>query len=116
MSHVKGNCASVVLELIHKIYARSLVLYPGELRRDFSAEMVEVFDERMSEAYSRRGFSGLLWVWCSAMQEFVTVALPSRLAEHVVPIVAVTATLTFMMWFVGYVGYVMERACPGCGH
>jgi hypothetical protein len=116
VTHVKGDSASAILELSHKIYASCLVLYPCELRRDFGAEMVEVFDEQVSEAYSQRGFPGFLWVWFSAMQEFVTIALPSRLAERVVPIVAVTATLTLMMWFAGYVGYVMERACPGCGH
>ena len=115
MTYVKDNSTSIVLELSHKIYARSLVLYPGDLRRDFGAEMVEVFDEQVSQAYSRGGFPGFLWVWFSAIQELVTIALPSRLAERVVPIVAVAATLTLMMWFAGHVGYVMERACPGCG-
>jgi hypothetical protein len=33
-----------------------------------------------------------------------------------VPIVAVTAALALMVWFAGYIGYVMETACPGCGH
>ncbi len=116
MAHLKRNSASGVLEVSRKIYARSLVLYPSELRRDFGAEMIEVFDEQVSEAYSRRGFPGFLRVWFSAMQEFVAIALPSRLAERVVPIVAVTATLALMMWFAGYIGYVMETACPGCGH
>ncbi len=115
MAHVKRNCASAVLEVSHKIYARSLALYPSELRRDFGAEMVEVFDEQVSEAYSRSGFPGFLCVWFSAMREFVAIALPSRLAQRVVPIVAVTAAMALMLWFAGYVGYVMETACPGCG-
>ena len=115
MAHVKGNSASTVLEVSHKVYARSLVLYPSELRHDFGAEMVEVFDEQVSEAYSRSGFPGFLCVWFSAMREFVTIALPRRLAERVVPIVAVTATLALMIWFAGYVGYVMGTACPNCG-
>jgi hypothetical protein len=116
VTHVNGNSASAVLEVSHKVYATSLVLYPSELRRDFGAEMVEVFDQQVSAAYSRSGFLGFFRVWFSAMQEFVTVALPSRLAERVVPIVGVMATLTLMMWFAGYIGYVMETACPGCGH
>jgi hypothetical protein len=33
-----------------------------------------------------------------------------------VPIVAVTAALALMVWFAGYIGYVMETACPGCSH
>ena len=116
MTHVNGNSASTVLEVSRKVYATSLVLYPNELRREFGAEMVEVFDEQVSEAYSRRGFSGLLRVWFSATREFVTIALPGRLGERLVPIVAVTTGLALIVWFAGYIGYVMETACPGCGH
>ncbi|MGA8500478.1 MAG: hypothetical protein WB683_02935 [Candidatus Sulfotelmatobacter sp.] len=116
MAQVKGNSASAVLEVSHKVYAGSLVLYPSELRRDFGAEMVEVFDEQVSEAYSRSGFPGFLGVWFSAMREFVTIALPRRLAERVVPIAGVTAALALMVWFAGYIGYVMETACSSCSH
>jgi hypothetical protein len=115
VTHDKSNSFSAVLEVSRKVYARSLVLYPSELRRDFGAEMVEVFDEQVSEAYSRGGFPGFLCVWFRTMREFVAIALPSRLAERAVPIVAVTAAMTLMLWFAGYVGYVMETACPGCG-
>jgi hypothetical protein len=116
VTHVNGSTVPAVLEISRKVYATSLVLYPGELRREFGAEMVDVFDEQVSEAFFRRGFSGLLHVWFSTAREFVTVALPGRFAEHMVPIVGVTATLAFMVWFAGYVGYVMQTACSGCGH
>ena len=116
MTVVNANSVSVVLEVSRKVYATSLVLYPNELRREFGTEMVEVFDEQVSEAYSRSGFPGLLRVWFSATREVVTIALPGRLAERMAPIVAVTAALALMVWFAGYIGYVMETACPGCGH
>ena len=116
MTVVNGNSVSAVLEVSHKVYATSLVLYPNELRHEFGAEMVEVFDEQVSEAYSRSGFPGLLRVWFSATREFVTIALPGRLAERMVPIFAMTAALALMVWFAGYIGHVMETACPGCGH
>lgn len=116
MRQVNGNSVSVVLQASRKVYATALVLYPDELRGEFGAEMVEVFDEQVSEAYSRSGFRGLLRVWFSATGEFVTIALPGRLAERMVPIVAVTAALALLVWFAGYVGYVMEAACAGCGH
>ena len=54
MTVINGNSVSTVLEVSRKVYATSLVLYPNELRREFGAEMVEVFDELVSEAYSRR--------------------------------------------------------------
>jgi hypothetical protein len=116
MTHANGNSVSAVLEVSRKVYATSLVLYPNELRREFGAEMVEVFDEQVSEAYSRSGFPGLLRVWFSATREFVTIALPGRLADRMVPILAVTAALALLVWFAGYIGYVMETACAGCGH
>jgi hypothetical protein len=112
--HGSGDSVSPLLGVSHKVYEKSLVLFPSELRRDFGAEMVEVFDEQIWEAYSRSGFPGLLRVWFSATREFVTIALPGRLAERTLPIVAVTAALALMMWFASYIGYVMETACPGC--
>jgi hypothetical protein len=78
--------------------------------------MIEVFDKQVSDAYSRSGFAGILRVWFNATREIVTVALPGRLAERMLPIVAVTAALALMAWLAGYIGYVMETACPGCGH
>ena len=114
MTLAKNN--SNILHISHKLYESSLVLYPKDLRGDFGNEMIEVFDEQACEAYSKTGFSGLLRVWFSATREIVTVAFPGRLAERAIPIFAVTATLAFMVWFAGYIGYVMETACSGCAH
>ena len=116
MRHGKYNYGSVILDLSHTIYRRSAALYPKDLHDHFGAEMIDVFDEQVVEAYSRSGFPGLLRVWFSATWELVTVALPGRFAERMAPIVGVTAALALMLWFAGYIGYVMETACPGCGH
>ena len=105
-----------VLDVSHKIYEGVLVFYPKDLRSDFGNEMVEIFDEQAEEAYSRSGLSGLVRVWFSAAREIVTVAFPGRLAGRAIPIVGVTVTLTFMLWFASYISYVMETACPGCSH
>jgi hypothetical protein len=99
----------------HKAYLQCLILYPSELRSDFGGEMMEVFDQQVSDAYSRGGLAGLLRVWTWAIREIVTVAVPGRIAGRAIPIFAVTAMLAFMLWFASYIGYVMETACPGCG-
>lgn len=114
MRHDKYN--SPILDVSRKVYERSLICYPKDLRNDFGSEMMEVFDEQVSDAYSRTGFVGILRVWFSATREIVMVALPGRFAGRAIPIVAVTVTLAFMLWFASYIGYVMETACPGCGH
>jgi hypothetical protein len=105
---------SVILDLSHQAYESSLIVYPRDLRSDFGNEMIEVFDEQAWEAYSRRGFSGLLRVWFSATREIITVAFPGRLVGRAIPIIAVTATLALMLWFASYISYVMETACSGC--
>ncbi len=115
MMRASGGLVSAVLEICHTVYERSLVFYPSDLHRDFGAEMLEVFDEQTSQAYCQRGFPGLLRVCFGAMRELVTVALPGRLAQRMLPIFAATAVLTLMVWFAGYVGYVMETACGSCG-
>lgn len=105
---------SVILDVSHQVYQSSLIFYPRDLRSDFGTEMIEVFDEQAGEAYSRRGFSGLLRVWLSAAREIITVAFPGRLIGRAIPIIAVTATLALMLWFASYISYVMEAACSGC--
>jgi hypothetical protein len=107
---------SAILEVSHKVYEKCLIFYPKDVRSDFGSEMMEVFDEQVSEAYSRSGFAGLLRVWLRATREFVTVALPGRLGGRIVPMAAVTVVLALMLWFGGYIAHVMETACPGCGH
>ena len=103
-----------MLDVSHRLYESSLVLYPKDLRGDFGDEMIEVFDEQVWDAYSRRRLSGLVRVWLRMIHEIVTVALPGRLAERAIPIVAVTATSVLMLWFASYISHVMEMACSGC--
>lgn len=112
MRHDKYN--SSILDASRKVFERSLVCYPKELRDDFGSEMMEVFDEQVTDAYAGGGYVGLLRVWFNAVREIVTVALPSRFAERAVPIVGVIVTLAFMLWFASYIGYVVETACSSC--
>jgi len=104
-----------IFEIARKFYEHSLIVYPKDLRAEFGNEMIEVFDEQAWEAYSRCGLWGLLRVWLSAVLEIVTVAFPGRLIGRAIPIIAVAATLAFMLWFASYISYVMETACSSCG-
>lgn len=110
-----ADSQSAILEVSHKAYESIVIFYPKDLRGDFGEEMIEVFDEQAWEAYSRRGSLGLLRVWFSAMWEIVTVAFPGRLADRGIPIIAVTVTSAFMLWFASYISSVMETACSSCG-
>jgi hypothetical protein len=93
--HDKYN--SPILDLSHKAYETSLICYPKDLRDDFGSEMMEVFDEQVSDAYGRSGFVGILRVWFRVTREIVMVALPGRFAPGAVPIVGVTVMLAFLV-------------------
>lgn len=62
-----------------RIYAVVLPLYPPELRRDFGAEMTEVFVEDLAEAWRNAGLPGAIRVWCCAAWEIARIALPRHL-------------------------------------
>ena len=114
MRHDKYD--SPILDFSRKVYERSLICYPKDVRDDFGSEMAEVFTEQVLDAHSRSGFVGILRVWFGATREIVTVALPGRLAQRAIPIAAVTVTLASLLWFASYIGYIMATACSGCGH
>jgi hypothetical protein len=67
-----------------RIYAAVLPLYPQELRRDFGAEMIEVFVEDLAEAWRNAGLAGAIGVWCRAAWEIVRIAIPRQLENPAV--------------------------------
>jgi hypothetical protein len=62
-----------------RIYTAVLPLFPQELRRDFGAEMTEVFVEDLAEAWRNAGLPGAIRVWCCAAWEIARIALPRHL-------------------------------------
>lgn len=62
-----------------RIYAAVLPLYPPDLRRDFGAEMTEVFLEDLAEAWRNAGLAGAIRVWSRAAWEIARIALPRQL-------------------------------------
>ena len=57
-----------------RAYARLLILYPEDLRRDFGADMMEAFGEDLAAAH---GIGGALRVWRSALREVMQIAVPA---------------------------------------
>ena len=115
MTQDRERSGSAVLEVSRKIYETSLVLYPEDLRKEFGEEMVEVFEEQVSDAYAERGLRGLIRVWLCAAREFVSIALTGQLAERMVPIVAVGAAFALMVWLAGFMAPAVSAADKVCG-
>lgn len=70
-----------------RVYEVLLWLYPAELRRQFGAEMKELFREDLAHAC---GLTGLIGVWWCAFYELLRIALPSQRSNPavVVPVIA----------------------------
>ncbi|MGB7731761.1 MAG: hypothetical protein WBL50_27330 [Candidatus Acidiferrum sp.] len=66
------------------IYGCLLIAYPRELRVRFGADMVEVFEDQLSEAVMQCGRSGIVSLWGTALWELASVAVPSRLESTAV--------------------------------
>ncbi len=116
MTQGKDRSASAVLEVSRKIYETSLGLYPDDLRKEFGDEMVEVFEEQVTDAYTERGLPGLLRVWFCAAREFVSIALTGQIAERMVPILAVGTAFALMLWLAGFMAPATTVVDKACGH
>ena len=68
---------SILLSFSVRVYAVMLLLYPAELRRDFGAEILDVFREDLNNGSSYRGVTGIASVWACALREFFRIALPA---------------------------------------
>ena len=67
-----------LLALSSRLYTAGLSLYPPDLRREFGAEMTEVFAEDLDQAWRSEGIAGVIGVWLCAVREMVRIALPSQ--------------------------------------
>ena len=67
-------------------YRAFLKFFPGELRAEFGAEMLEAFEEDLKFEYSLRGVGGALRVWRVALLEVVGIGLPGCVQSTLVAV------------------------------
>ncbi len=94
---------TAILRLSCRLYGWLLVLYPSALRGRFGNEMAEVFEQQIQEAWRIGGLRGIAFVWSSAAEEFILVALPARLNPGLLRICAISllstvAVFYFVLW------------------
>jgi len=73
-----------------RIYGALLRAYPPELRRDYGAEMTQVFLEDLDDARLRRGWAGVARVWWRSACELIRIALPAQLEKPAVVVPAIS--------------------------
>ncbi len=72
------------------LYRKLLLLYSQDLRREFGAEMTLAFAEDIKNM-------GNLRVWCCAMRELLTVALPGQRSNRTVLVPVFSFVLTALI-------------------
>ncbi len=80
---------SALLRLSSRIYDKLLFLYPEDLRRDFGDEIALAFADDMEAAWRQRRVLGIIYVWCCAIREVLTVALPGQASNPSVLVPAI---------------------------
>ncbi len=69
----------MAVQLSSRMYRWLSYLYPRELRGRFGVSMVEVFEDQLAEERQRRGISGIVSVWSTALWEVASVGMLARL-------------------------------------
>jgi hypothetical protein len=88
------------LKACSRTYSVLLILYPLDLRREFAAEMTDVFEQQLQGAWEDSGLKGLARVCLCAMGELLCVALPAQLCQpiFVVPTLSlISNSIMFLM-------------------
>lgn len=73
-----------------RLYSVLLLLYPAELRRNFGAEMTQVFLEDLEESQRRSGIRGSARVWWRSIRELFRIALPARVSGREIIVALIT--------------------------
>ena len=71
------------LKVCSQTYGALLILYPLDLRREFDAEMRDVFEQQLHGAWEESGVKGVARVCLCAIGELVSVALPAQLCQPI---------------------------------
>ncbi len=92
-----------VLRVSCRLFEWMLVLYPPALRSQFGQEMMDVFEQQISEAWQLNRFPGIALVWSCAAEELIMVALPARLnpatlRTGAVSLLSTLAVFYFVLW------------------
>jgi hypothetical protein len=69
-----------------QIYSLFLSFYPADFRRDFGAEMTEVFLEDLEESRQRGGWLGAAHVWWRSVRELCRIASPEVISRREVAV------------------------------
>ena len=77
-------------------YSRLLILYPGDLRRDFGPEMLEAFEQDLSAECAAGSIIGAIRVWRITLRESIRIGLPAWLQIPAVAVPVISAAMAIV--------------------
>jgi hypothetical protein len=106
------------MRILNRTYRAALYLYPAEFRRDFGAEMADVFALQLTEATTPIELLAICWY---AFHELLTLALPLRAADPrlIAPaasLLATPAVLLPLLWALNHPRALNLLAKHALGH
>jgi len=69
--------------ILASAYRASLAFYPTEFRRQYGADMAQVFEDQLQEEWERRSIAGIARAAATAAWEIVSVALPLQFNRRI---------------------------------
>ncbi len=91
------------VRLGRRIHALSLRIYPADFRRNFAADMQQVFANSSRDAYRDRGFLGLLRVFVHTTFDLGITAMKEHAAGNTFISILILAAILAMIFFIGWV-------------
>lgn len=70
------------LDWSQSVYRWLLGLYPADFRREYGAEMTQLFRDQCSDAYRKAGVGGLLRLWAASLGDVLHNASDERSGQH----------------------------------
>jgi hypothetical protein len=93
---------STVAKRSREIYRLLIRLYPDTLQRQFAAEMLDVFEEQLADAWAEKGVSGFARVWGCVMAEVLNGPAAQRTLRTVFGVPGaslVSSSALFLLFF-----------------
>ena len=98
---MRNRAHAVALHTSCRLYHFVMPLYPAALRREFAADMKDVFELQIRGECEQHGFAGVARVWLGIMRDVIQSSLPDEIEwRHVlVPVLSIAGSFVLFALF-----------------
>ena len=98
---MRNRSRATALNMSCRLYSLVMPLYPGTLRRQFGADMADVFEQQIRGECARHGFAGLARVWFDIVSDVIQSSLPEEInwQRALVPVLSLLSSFALFALF-----------------